>query len=247
MPQELDGLDTIAALVERGEEPQITGRQLLGWFNAARRGSRVVGRIRTELLNRRLTTDPDFNEVWVDVPIRMRRLIDEPPAPEAKEVPTAGAPAPPTAPPGATSTERTDPVHRIGRLSAANQPVFSVPPNTSLGEAVTSMMLKDFSQLPVIQGERDLKGAVTWASIATIQALGRPATTVNDCMVPAEEVSSTAALFDAIPKIVVGGFVLVSPPPGFAGHAMDETWYGRHVVVGTEVVVSLVPRARLLV
>jgi len=211
MPQELDGLDTIAALVDRGEQPQITRRQLLGWFNAARRGSRVVGRIRTELLNRKLRTDPDFNEVWVDVPIRVKRLIDSPPAPAAKEAPSPGAAAPATPSPEASSAESTstDPVHRIGRLSAANQPVVSVPPNTPLSEAVTLMMLKDFSQLPVIQAERDLKGAVTWASIATTQALGRTAKTVNDCVVPAEEVWSNAALFDAIPKIVAGGFVLV--------------------------------------
>ena len=148
MPQELDGLDTIAALVDRGEQPQITGRQLLGWFNAARRGSRVVGRIRTELLNRKLRTDPDFNEVWVDVPIRVKRLIDSPPAPAAKEAPSPGAAAPATPSPEASSAESTDPVHRIGRLSAANQPVVSVPPNTPLSEAVTLMMLKDFSQLP---------------------------------------------------------------------------------------------------
>lgn len=73
-------------------------------------------------------------------------------------------------------------------------------------------MLHDFSQLPVIQNDRDCKGAVTWQSIAQATALGRTCKVVTDCLVPAEEVASDAGLIEAIPKIVAAGFVIVRGP-----------------------------------
>lgn len=219
---ELDGLDTIAEMVARGEEPQITGRQLLGWFDAERRGSRIVARIRGELRRRKLKTDPDFNEVWVDVPIRMKSLRPVAP-PAATREPGGGAPSAPrtdavfrtdgaATPPAVEldgGADAVEPVLRIGRMEGANRPIVAVAPNTPIAQATTLMMLRDFSQLPVIQNDRGLKGAVTWRSIGLAAALGRTITTVNDCMVKAEEVSWDTPVLDAINMVVSAEFVLV--------------------------------------
>lgn len=205
-------------MVEHGEEPEITGRQILKWFGAARRGSRVVASIRSELLRRGLVTEPDFNEVWVDVPIRVMRLQALPPStnsqqqePGQKTHPSSPETIAVTPPVQSAAEVQTavDPIRRISLLRAANQQVVSVTPGTSLQEAMTIMMLNDFSQLPVLQSEREMKGAVTWQSIATATALGNGGKTVNDCLVPAQEVPSDAGLLEAIPRIVESGFALV--------------------------------------
>lgn len=191
-------LTAAAAKSAAGEDTDVTGRELLSWFGAARRGARVVERIREELGRHNLMTVPDFNTVWVDEPLKLRAK-----APASIEpVPPAGEPPPPAAPPH-------DPVHRVGRLFAANQPVVSVPPGSTVDEAMTLMMLHDFSQLPVLQSPRECKGAVSWQSIGQARALGRSCAKVDDCMVGVDEVTWDTGLLESIPKVVSRGFVLV--------------------------------------
>ncbi len=71
------------------------------------------------------------------------------------------------------------------------------------------MLLYNFSQLPVMQSERSLKGAVTWQSIGKNLVLGKPCASVQDCMDEPTEISSDTSLFAAIPTIVDKGYVLI--------------------------------------
>lgn len=188
-----DRLTVASERARSGQSTETSGRELLSWFGAARRGTRVVERIRKELQRHGLVTEPDFNEAWVDSPIK---LILAP----ASVVQSAASPR--RAPPA-------DPVHRVGRLDAANQGIESAKPGSSVEIAMTTMMLFDYSQLPVMRTERDCRGAVSWQSIGHAHALGRPCKTVDDCLLPAEEVGVDASLLDVIPRIVSQGFVLV--------------------------------------
>ncbi len=61
--------------------------------------------------------------------------------------------------------EIVDSTVRIGQLPCANKPPTYVAPNSSIRAAMTIMMHNDFSQLPVMINDRDLKGAVSWRSI----------------------------------------------------------------------------------
>ncbi|WP_177241586.1 CBS domain-containing protein [Stigmatella aurantiaca] len=215
-------LDSWNAMLSRGDAPSTTGRELLTLFGVKRRGWRVVARIRDELSARSLVTEPDFDEVWVDVPLLVKRAqsasataTPQPQALTQSAGPVAAGPGEAGAAPLSQQPPKQqapDPIRRIRLLRAANKPVVSVPPSTSLNAAMTTMMLHDFSQLPVIQNDRDCKGAVTWQSIATATALGKACNTVNDCMVPAEEVAWNASLLEAIQKVVASGFALVRGP-----------------------------------
>ena len=71
------------------------------------------------------------------------------------------------------------------------------------------MLQHDFSQLPVMQGEREVKGVITWKSIGSKQSLGHECKVVADCREDAYIVDSNRTLFDAIPIIVEHGYVLV--------------------------------------
>jgi CBS domain-containing protein len=209
-------LDEVTGALQEGQpSPEMTVRALLGWFGAERRGVHVVSEIRRQLKKRRITTVPDFEEVWLDAYVRLV-LAD------GGEGQTAGAAATPSGR-GAngrnaefalrsgepdTSTAN-DPVQRIGRLRAANRGVQAVAPGEPVGVAIAQMMLKNYSQIPVIHGGRECKGAVTWQSIATRMVLDQAPSLVDECLESVEVVDPDARLFKVIPKIIEAGFVLV--------------------------------------
>jgi predicted transcriptional regulator len=60
-----------------------------------------------------------------------------------------------------------DPAFRIGILPAANKKPTVVCQDDALRKAITIMVEHDFSQLPVMQGEREVKGVITWKSISS--------------------------------------------------------------------------------
>jgi CBS domain-containing protein len=103
-----------------------------------------------------------------------------------------------------------DPTYRIGKLDAANRPPRSVYADAPLNEAITIMLRNDFSQLPVMQGEREVKGLISWKSIAAKTGLGRQCSQVRDCMSPhVEVVSDDASLFQVIGLVIRQECVLV--------------------------------------
>ena len=72
------------------------------------------------------------------------------------------------------------------------------------------MLLFDFSQLPVMQNDREVKGIVSWESIGSRLALKeKPVETVRECMKPHYEVKATDSLFRVIAHIVEHSYVLV--------------------------------------
>lgn len=103
-----------------------------------------------------------------------------------------------------------DPTHRVGILPAASKKPLSVTPNDELTAAKTKMMINDYSQLPVMQNDRHLRGIISWSSIGRREQLGIPCNYVRDCMdQPAVEVGKDTPLLDAVGIIVKSGYVLV--------------------------------------
>jgi CBS domain-containing protein len=224
---------------------RITVRDFLGHFGAERRGAAKVEAIRKILDSLDLQTEPDFETVWIDEPIRLR-LKDGVLAMAAEQAPTNGsedgpldgdvedivlestpsavqqaieqsASAPTSAEPNGsegneTSNESPDPTFRIGSLPAANKKLVVVNQDDSVAKAITLMVEHQFSQLPVMQGDREVKGVVTWKSIAcwqTKQTVAPRCGRVAECREEARIVDSNRRLFDVIPTIVEYGYVLV--------------------------------------
>src|SRR6185295_4777642 len=105
--------------------------------------------------------------------------------------PQTPSPSPDLAPePTLPGTGASDPTYRIGKLEAANTPPVVVSPSASTAEAVTTMLYHEFSQLPVMQGDRSLKGVVSWRSLGRALALGKQCSTVLDCCEEAVVVGS---------------------------------------------------------
>jgi predicted transcriptional regulator len=189
---------TQAAMVAKEKNAyRTTPRELVKWFGYSRRGSWIVSIIRKDLRKLGVRTDPDFESVWMDVPISLVPVKDEKPdgkQPVKDRNGSSGeSPALPKAEPAEVS-----PSHRISRLKAANTKPISVKLNDKLETAVTLMMSHDFSQLPVMNGERDVKGMVSWRSIGNRLALNKKCEFVKDSIEPHYEVKDTASMFDVI-------------------------------------------------
>jgi CBS domain-containing protein len=195
----------------RAAEP-VTVRVFLSWFGAQRRGWQIVQQIREQLAAADLVTVPDFESSWIDALIVLQsRVAGDADAPTATDTPGASAEEDLVAAPADSVTNWVikDPTYRISKLAAANGGVTAVNPNASLAQALALMMGRDFSQLPVMTGDRNVHGIISWKTIGSRFALGHGADTVARLMELAFEVRADTSIFEAILLIVQNGYVLV--------------------------------------
>ncbi|WP_322103952.1 CBS domain-containing protein [Paraburkholderia sp. J41] len=223
-----------ASLDAKEPVPNVSVRELLRWAGAERRGANVVYGIRLSLREHGIDTLPNFNFPDLDRELRFV-LAAEVLEPEAEaagvngERVAAGAVTleviaearadDPNAAVGVAEAiakqqfvvgGMAEPAFRVSRLLAASTPPRYVAPDCSVAEAMTIMMLRDYSQLPVMTTEREVKGIVTWSSIAHhLQFDGERPVTVQACMQQAVEVPESASLFNVIGLIAEESYVLV--------------------------------------
>lgn len=180
-----------AAEREPGDALAMSVRELLTYWFARARGYQVVAQIRRDLASRGLTTEPDFGTGHFDSVVRLVRM------------------APGTVVPDDTGSTYL----RVDALRSAMQGVVSVPPDATLSEAMTTMSLRDFSQLAVVAGPRSIKGAVSWESIGRAR-LVRDVAHVRDAMTQVAPVARDADLLALLPTVADSGFVLVKQQDG---------------------------------
>lgn len=197
-------LAEVSKQIDANETPQPVGvRELLSWVNAQRRGYYIVWEIRQALAKANLRTDPDFNSVWIDAEVRFVRQ------PESKPTEPADGEAEPDSQDELPASPAADPTYRISRLPAANNRPVSVKPDDTVETAVTVMLSKDFSQLPVMQSDREVKGIVSWESLGKRLALGKSCDVVRTCMDEPIVVPADTYIFQAVDQIVKSEYVLV--------------------------------------
>lgn len=203
-PKLSERLREIEEHLKKGQAPDpVTVRALLAWFGAQRRGVWVVSYIRSTLRKHNLETRPDFEGTYIDGFVEFARAEQHGPA-EAGEPVTGSEEGAPTA-----DHMPADPTYRIGKLRSANTTPTSVKPQQTIKEAITIMMVNDFSQLPVMGGERDVKGVTSWTSIGTRLALGVKCLEVSEYMENPHIISADTSLFEAIDEIVNNQYVLI--------------------------------------
>jgi CBS domain-containing protein len=99
--------------------------------------------------------------------------------------------------------------YQIGRLPSAHTAPLSVSPDDTVEKAVTIMLARDFSQLPVMTSDRHVKGVISWKSIGKRTILGHEHRHVRECMDQHYEVSTDTSVFNAMGLILKYEFVLV--------------------------------------
>ncbi len=164
--------DEILKEVQRTQTPAKTFPCVaLEHLGATRRGWRVVQRINKLLDEHDLICEPDFGSAWYYGAIEIKPK--------------------PKVPAGSMSdVEDNDPTPRISLLRAANlnkvaerggTGLVSVHREAPLYEATTLMMMHDYSQLPILSGQRKVEGLVSWKSIGRALSLGKECRTVFEC------------------------------------------------------------------
>ena len=189
-----EAAERIKRQVGAGAAPEplrVTVRELLSWSGHSRRGSRWAAETRRLLGQLNLRTEPDIERSWIDGTIAI--TLD----PDADDgIEAAGEPS--------------DPTVRVDEIDAAHRRPSAVTADARLRTATTLMQMNDFSQLPVMNGETDVEGIVSWESIGSRLAMGHDSDIVRDCMdtmVP--EVGAKEPLFSAIDVMRRRGYVLV--------------------------------------
>lgn len=208
------GFEEVKNDVAEGRAPSRSVRELLRWFGALRRRDGVVERIEAELEAAGLMTEPHFTTTWIDAPVVFRKRETVAPVPEAAaeaapdvatETGSAGAePARPAMP-----AYTPDMTHLVRMLEAANREVISVNPDDPVERAITLMLAHDFSQLAVMTGPRDLKGAISWKSIGSRLSQHNELKQVKDAMEQTTEVSDAASLFEVTKTVIKCDYVFV--------------------------------------
>lgn len=183
---------------------RISVRELLALWGATDRGDQV-SQIEADLANHGLVTSPSFRAVTLDATVSLTTPPDE-----TEETATTGSALLDDLPVADDDEGGGDLDVRlkVGNLSPLNG-VTSVGPNSTIQEAITKMLLNDFSQLAVLSGPRNPRGAVTWRSIAQAIHL-KPDATVADALEPhVEVVPYERDLFEILPALQQRGFVFV--------------------------------------
>jgi hypothetical protein len=101
-----------------------------------------------------------------------------------------------------------DAIIRVSSIPSANRGVASVLPTDPISRATILMSFEGYSQLAIMQGKREVRGMITWESIAMRSMRPPEPRTVADCRIDAHVIDSDASLFDAFPTIEKFGYVL---------------------------------------
>lgn len=190
-----DKLEEISRQLKDGVKPQpVTARTFISWFDAKRRSTWNVDYIRGRLKDCDLITEPDFEFVYIDSEINIIRAPQNKKNEKTEEL---------------IHEAKDDPTYRIGKLASANHPPVSVKPDDNVFTATTLMITHDYSQLPIMTSNRDVKGVITWKSVTSQFTLGGGCNYVRDCIEPHKEISYDTYIFAAIDEIISNGYVLI--------------------------------------
>ncbi|WP_405954875.1 CBS domain-containing protein [Streptomyces phaeochromogenes] len=98
--------------------------------------------------------------------------------------------------------------YRVSNLDSANRMPESVNVGDSLGTAMTVMVLRGYSQLPVLDADGRLRGVVSWESIGRAR-MADPGADLRAATVRGQEADRSDDLLDWIGSVQQSGYVLV--------------------------------------
>ena len=184
-----DYLADIKKELQIGRHQHRMGENLLKAFGYVRRRATAIQEINAELEELGLLADPPVSS---EMPLKAPRIRFSLKGASSGAQPSvlSGTPDPGTFEIQLQDEEGIDqslpePAFSVSELAAANKDVECVPSSASIEEAYTKMVLNKYSQLVVASSpkarQQDIKGIVSFQSIAKALMNGKPAT-VGDCM-----------------------------------------------------------------
>jgi CBS domain-containing protein len=172
--------------IKKGVAPApLSTRRLLQELEVSKRGSNVVAAIYELLDKHDLAVDQEIEWWWIDNPIVLSDRKGKAPGNESQFS------------------------YRIDGLPSANTKPDYVAPTDPLDVAVTLMVTKNYSQIPVMTTDREVKGVVSWKTISHRLAMGTPIKSVSDTMEKPVIVDDETSLFEVIEIVKESDYTLV--------------------------------------
>lgn len=167
---------------------QITPRDLINALGYERRTSGNVWNVNEFLREHQLEVSEDYTIGWVDQPMELRH----------KAI--------------AVNKIKEDPIKKISVLDAARRTPLTINNDAPLKEAISKMLLNNYSQLPVVSGPKNCIGYISWETIGHRLVCGEVdlEAMVKDYVDPEIAViKDSTPLLKAIKKIYEHDFVVV--------------------------------------
>lgn len=180
-------LEIVNEIKDNDKEFQITPRELLNYFCCEKRTSGNVWFINRFLDENQLETEPNYVNGWIDGTIILKHKKK------------------------ATTKNGIDPIQRIKLLASSNNEPISITREAKLKEAITLMMLNNYSQLPVMNGVRNVIGYVSWDTIGCALSNGINSEDVKEYIkTDITILNYDTPILEAISVVIDKEFVLVS-------------------------------------
>lgn len=179
-------IELVKEIQENDKEFEITPRELLNFFSCEKRTSGNLAYINHFLNENQIETEPNFVNCWIDGDIIIKHKKK------------------------ATTKNGVDPIQRIKILPSSNKEPISIAKDSTLREAITLMMMHNYSQLPVMNGPRTVVGYVSWETIGYALTNGQTSQEIKYYTnSDVTKLSYETPLLDAISIIIDKEFVLV--------------------------------------
>lgn len=207
-----DFLKKAREMAERDEPLVVSVRALLNQWGVSAREHRVSRHIEADLDNHGLATRPNFLKVALDDDVALVAVQSDLVVSASQtdvETPPEVLDVGPVPAAEQTAASQQEIGLTLGNLTSSARTVVSVKATSTFAEAMTLMLINDYSQLPVLQGKRKCLGAVTWRSIAYAQ-LKDPAAPFSAAIVPVTVEPYDRDLHHMLPVIQAEDFVVVT-------------------------------------
>jgi restriction system protein len=197
--------EELTADVDKDGTRQLSARDLIGLWGWQRRTTDCIDAVDKGLADLDLVVEPHFTAVQLD------DLVTVSSAEEGESEPDGAAPG--AAPMDASlkledDEARSDLAWRVGSLSLVRE-VVTVYAQQRVGVAIEQMVAGEYSQLPVVDEYRRLKGVITWESIAHVQFTRRPELVADAMLTNPHTCRESEELFARIDDIQRRGFLIV--------------------------------------
>lgn len=178
---------------------KVPTRQITEFYGVSRRGWRVIERVNSWLEKHELIMEPNFESA------NFYGFVKISPKPKI----------------GVKSELRkakyADAIPRLGIIKSSDLnnseqtelELIYVSKENSLDEAISLMILHNYSQLPILSSKRDVYGIISWKTIGKALSLGKECLKVSDCYEQVEVLNFDEPLFKAVKIILEKEVVLV--------------------------------------
>lgn len=178
--------EIVEEIKQKEKSSLITPRFLFNQLGFERRTSNNCSSVDKYLDENSLEVSPHYNDVWIDHNITLKH----------KDVAKRKIPK--------------DPIIRLKTLQAAARKPTCIQRDSKLDEAITLMRLHNYSQLPVLSGNKKICGYISWTTIGIALTQGVHSDTVRSYINKnVKTLSPETPILSAIKEIYEHDFVIV--------------------------------------